>query len=82
MQASKFLVLGHAGWPARRASRGSDLAHLHDLGVRTWGNAGDSQTEMLTGTYNLVSEISQRLLSALPTLIVLHQRCPVVALPS
>jgi AraC-like DNA-binding protein len=39
-------------------------------GVRTWGNAADGATVMLTGTYRLRSEVSQRLLRALPA--VLH----------
>jgi AraC-like DNA-binding protein len=39
-------------------------------GVRTWGNAPEGPTLLVTGTYQLHSEVSQRLLSALPGLVV------------
>lgn len=41
------------------------------LGVRTWGNHPDGATVLLTGTYLSHSEISRRLLAALPGLIML-----------
>ena len=41
------------------------------MGVRTWGNRLDGSTVMLVGTYELYSETSQRLLRALPSLLVL-----------
>jgi len=44
---------------------------LTGLGVRTWGNHPDGQTVLLNGTYQLDSEISRRLLVALPALISL-----------
>ncbi len=44
---------------------------LMDLGIRTWGNQPDGATMLLTGTYQSDSEISRRLLAALPELIVL-----------
>jgi AraC-like DNA-binding protein len=50
---------------------GEDLAQAMDLGVRTWGNSPRGSTEMLTGTYQLPGEIGQRLLRALPALLVL-----------
>src|SRR5690349_14733896 len=53
------------------------------LGVRTWGNSADGETVMLTGTYNLDSEVSRRLLRALPPLLVLRDDawdCPVIPL--
>src|SRR5436190_9307862 len=50
---------------------GQELAQMMDLGVRTWGNAADGATVMLTGTYQLDGEVSRRLLRALPTLLVL-----------
>ncbi len=56
---------------------------MADLGVRTWGNAPDGETELLTGTYLLDGEVSQRLLRALPGLLVLREEgwdCPLVAL--
>jgi AraC-like DNA-binding protein len=62
---------------------GSPLTDMLDVGVRTWGNSPDGATVMITGTYNLEGEVSQRLLRALPQLIVLHDdewNCPVVPL--
>ncbi len=62
---------------------GEELAEQWSLGVRTWGNAPDGAMVMLTGTYQMGGEVSQRLLRALPTLLVLHDDewdCPVVPL--
>jgi AraC-like DNA-binding protein len=62
---------------------GEELAERWSLGVRSWGNAPDGATIMLTGTYRLYSEVSRRLLQALPTLLVLRDGewdCPVVPL--
>jgi len=42
------------------------------MGVRTWGNSPEGETVMLTGTYETRSDISQRLLNALPPLLVLR----------
>ena len=56
---------------------------MMELGVRTWGNAADGATVMLTGTYQLDGEVSRRLLRALPTLLVLPDDAwdsPLVAL--
>jgi AraC-like DNA-binding protein len=54
------------------APGGEDLVESMGCGIRTWGNAGaDGATEMLTGTYQLDGEVSQRLLRALPALLVL-----------
>jgi len=50
---------------------GAPLYQDLDLGVRTWGNSPDGDTVMLTGSYHLDSEVSRRLLAALPRLIVL-----------
>jgi len=50
---------------------GDDLAQAMDLGVRTWGNSPDGSATMLIGTYQMRGEISQRLLTALPALLVL-----------
>ncbi len=71
--------------PGQRCSTpgGEELELMHELGVRTWGNAADGATEMITGTYHLDGEVSRRLLRALPTLIVLRDDewdCPVVPL--
>ncbi|HEX5597893.1 MAG TPA: AraC family transcriptional regulator [Micromonosporaceae bacterium] len=49
---------------------GEDLAQAMSLGVRTWGNSKHGTTVMLTGTYQARGEISARLLSALPPLVV------------
>lgn len=49
---------------------GTDLSELMGLGVRTWGDSLDGATVLLSGTYQLRSEVSRRLLDALPTLLV------------
>lgn len=54
------------------APDGSAVKGLGDLGVRTWGNTLDGDTVLVTGTYQMRSEVSQRLLSALPDLVVLR----------
>jgi AraC-like DNA-binding protein len=62
---------------------GEELVDQWSLGVRTWGNAADGATVMLSGTYNFEGEVSQRLLRALPALIVLREHewdCPVIPL--
>jgi hypothetical protein len=61
------------------APDGTALTSMRDLGVRTWGNRQDAETVLLTGTHQLRSEVSRRLLAALPTLLVLtraHWRTP------
>ncbi|MEU1240176.1 AraC family transcriptional regulator [Micromonospora parva] len=49
---------------------GQELPGMMELGVRTWGNNPDGPTTLLTGTYTMRGEVSQRLLSALPPLLV------------
>ncbi|WP_328849110.1 AraC family transcriptional regulator [Micromonospora zamorensis] len=49
---------------------GQELPEMIELGVRTWGNSPDGPTMLLTGTYTMRGEVSQRLLSALPPLLV------------
>ena len=49
---------------------GEDLAQAMELGVRTWGNDPDGSVVMLIGTYERSSELGQRLLRALPPLLV------------
>jgi AraC-like DNA-binding protein len=52
-------------------------------GVRTWGNAAEGGTVVLTGTYDGEGEISRRLVDALPRLAVLPDGewdCPFVPL--
>jgi len=62
---------------------GQEAGEMGSLGVRTWGNAPDGATIMLTGTYLLDGEVSQRLLRALPRLLALREEdwdCPLVPL--
>ncbi|HXV92666.1 MAG TPA: AraC family transcriptional regulator [Pseudonocardia sp.] len=71
--------------PGQRCTtpEGQELGALRDLGVRTWGNALDGGTVLLTGTYPEPGEVSGRLLRALPGLVVLDAEtcaCPVVPL--
>ncbi|WP_328369092.1 AraC family transcriptional regulator [Micromonospora zamorensis] len=49
---------------------GQELPEMIELGVRTWGNSPDGPTMLLTGTYTMRGEVSRRLLSALPPLLV------------
>jgi AraC-like DNA-binding protein len=51
---------------------GRELTELGELGVRTWGNSADGPTTLLTGTYQLEGEVSDRLLRALPALVVVR----------
>jgi AraC-like DNA-binding protein len=50
---------------------GEELSLMMERGVRTWGNSPNGSAVMLTGTYQMRGEISQRLLGALPALLVL-----------
>jgi AraC-like DNA-binding protein len=62
---------------------GQELGQLHDLGVRTWGNAPGGATTLLTGTYQEHGEVGRRLLRALPPLLVLQDEewnCPLIPL--
>jgi AraC-like DNA-binding protein len=58
--------------PGQRCTtpEGEELTGMSTMGVRTWGNSPDGETVLLTGTYQLRSEISRRLLGALPPLLV------------
>lgn len=71
--------------PGGRATTtsGAELCEEMNLGVRTWGNSPDGATAMLIGTYEISSEVSQRLLRALPSMLVLADEardCPLVPL--
>jgi len=62
---------------------GTEQAVMGPLGVRSWGNDPAGDTEMLTGTYQVNREVSQRLLRALPPLLVLRAGewdCPLIPL--
>jgi AraC-like DNA-binding protein len=50
---------------------GEEVKLMSFMGVRTWGNSPVGSTVMVTGTYDLESEVSRRLLGALPPLLVL-----------
>lgn len=58
--------------PGQRCTRpdGTPLTELSELGVRSWGNDAGGEDVMVTGTYQLRSETSRRLLAALPPLLV------------
>jgi len=71
--------------PGQRCTtpEGQELRQMTELGVRAWGNSPDGRTVLLTGTYLLDSEVSQRLLRALPALLVLRDGdwdCPLIPL--
>jgi AraC-like DNA-binding protein len=55
-----------------RAPDGGHLSELADLGVRTWGHGTDGPVVLLTGTYGMEGELSNRLLAALPTVLLLR----------
>ncbi|MCP2165525.1 AraC family transcriptional regulator [Goodfellowiella coeruleoviolacea] len=67
------------------APDGQGLRELTDLGVRTWGSGLTGSDVLITGTYQLRGEISQRLLDALPPLLVVTEDvwdCPLMPLVS
>lgn len=49
---------------------GRELREAMGLGVRTWGHP-DGSAVLLIGVYHMTGEVSQRLLGALPTVLVL-----------
>lgn len=51
---------------------GRELSEMTEWGVRTWGNSSDGPTMLLTGTYTMRGEVSQRLLDVLPPLLVVR----------
>jgi len=62
---------------------GVEVDAMRGLGVRSWGNAAEGETVLLTGTYNLEGEVSGRLLRALPPALVLRDGewdCPLIPL--
>jgi len=52
---------------------GRDLGGLMDLGVRTWGNSRQGAAVMLTGTYQVQGDVSDRLLTSLPNVLTLAE---------
>ncbi|MFE0176595.1 AraC family transcriptional regulator [Streptomyces sp. NPDC059002] len=62
---------------------GAPVARYRDLGLRAWGESAESPVEMLIGTYQMRGEITDRLLDALPPLLVLPTEvwdCPLTPL--
>ncbi|KAA0022050.1 AraC family transcriptional regulator [Antrihabitans cavernicola] len=62
---------------------GEVLCETLNLGVRSWGTNPDGATMMVTGTYEMCGAVSDRLLRALPQVIVLPEQemnCPVLPL--
>jgi AraC-like DNA-binding protein len=55
--------------PGQRTTtpEGGEVSLMTDLGVRTWGNSAAGSTVMMCGAYEMQSEVSRRLLAALPT---------------
>src|SRR4051812_13021759 len=53
---------------------GEPLDERWKRGVRSWGNSPDGATVLVTGTYQIDSAVSRRLLRALPGLLVLRER--------
>lgn len=62
-------IVIHPGQRCTTLDGGSPIGFT-DLGVRTWGDSLHGETVMISGTYQLHSEISHRLLDALPALLV------------
>jgi AraC-like DNA-binding protein len=55
------------------AADGTPLTDLAGLGVRTWGTSTGGSTVLLTGTYQMQSAVSRRLLSVLPPAVVVRR---------
>ena len=51
---------------------GVDLHETMHLGVRSWGNDSDGSSVMLVGTYESSNDVSERLLAALPPVVLLR----------
>jgi AraC-like DNA-binding protein len=65
------MVVIHSGQRCTTLS-GEDLRFEMSLGVRTWGNSASAATTSLICAYEGRSEVSERLLAALPTVLVLR----------
>ena len=62
---------------------GEPLEEPLSHGVRTWGNDPEGSTVMLVGAYEALSEVSDRLLAALPPIVSLSRDewdCPLIPL--
>ena len=51
---------------------GEQVSDIRDLGTRSWGNSPAGSTVLVTGTYQVLSEICRPLMDALPQLAVLR----------
>ena len=69
--ATAPMVVIHPGQRCTTLS-GEDLRFEMSLGVRTWGNSPSGATRSVICAYEGRSEVSARLLEALPTLLVLR----------
>ncbi|MFD7667379.1 cupin domain-containing protein [Streptomyces sp. NPDC059788] len=54
------------------AADGADVSDDVILGLRTCGNSPDGPTVLLTGSYQVDGRVTERLLSALPRVLVVH----------
>ncbi|PXX66325.1 AraC family transcriptional regulator [Nocardia tenerifensis] len=70
--ATEPQIFIHPGNVTKTAD-GETLCETLSLGVRQWGTDADGATMMVTGTYESAGAASQRLLRALPPLIVLQR---------
>jgi AraC-like DNA-binding protein len=77
--ASAIQAIVHPGQDCRTPD-GRELKLEWSLGTRTWGNAADGETVLMTGVYESAGEISSRLLRALPPLLVQRLDSPLIAL--
>lgn len=77
--ATPTQVIVHPGQDCRTPD-GRELELEWSLGTRTWGNAADGATVLMTGVYESAGEISSRLLRALPPVLVQRLDSPLVAL--
>ena len=68
---TKPMVVIHPGNRCTTLS-GDDLRFEMSLGVRTWGNSATGSTRSIICAYEGQSEVSARLLDALPTVLVLR----------
>ena len=69
--ATKPMVVIHPGQRCTTLS-GDDLRFEMSLGVRTWGNSQSGATRSVICAYEGRSEVSTRLLDALPPVLILH----------
>ncbi|MFE6779574.1 AraC family transcriptional regulator [Streptomyces sp. NPDC057702] len=67
-------VLVHGG-DACTSPTGEDLSQSLTLGVRTYGRSRAGSALLLSGEYPLSSDVGERLLAALPPLVVLTEEC-------